>query len=243
MQHRALFGSTFLACISLAAAAPAATATAGDITAAAPAAATPRSARGFQPLFDGHSLKGWHLYGQRGKPVAGWRVVDGAIVRSGPGGDLVSDRVYRDFELRIEWKIAPGGNSGIFYRAAETQAPIYRSAIEYQVLDDQRHPDASNGRKRWASAVYDLYPPAEHVARPAGEWNQARIRVRGAEVEHWLNGVKVVAYRLGSADWNARLAQSKFKDWPEFAASRSGAIGLQDHGDEVAYRNILIRPL
>lgn len=198
---------------------------------------------GFVRLFDGRSLEGWHPYGQRGQPIRGWRVVDGAIVRSGPGGDLVSDRVYGDFELRIEWKIAPGGNSGIFYRAAETQAPIYRSAIEYQVLDDQRHPDAGNGRKRWAAAAYDLYPPSASVANPAGEWNQARIRVRGADVEHWLNGVKVVAYRLGSADWKARLAQSKFKDWPEFAATRSGVIGLQDHGDEVAYRNILIRPL
>ena len=198
---------------------------------------------GFSPLFDGRSLKGWHLYGRRGQPIAGWRVVDGAIVRSGPGGDLVSDRAYRDFDLRIEWKIAPGGNSGIFYRAAETQAPIYRSTIEYQVLDDQRHPDAGNGRTRWAAAAYDLYPPSAVVARPAGEWNQARIRVRGAEVEHWLNGVKVVAYRLDSPDWKARLRQSKFKDWPEFAAARSGVIGLQDHGDEVAYRNILIRPL
>lgn len=217
----------------------------GSAIPAAAADAPQASARpaGFSPLFDGRSLKGWHLYGQRGQPISGWRVIDGAIVRSGPGGDLVSDRVYGDFELRIEWKIAPGGNSGIFYRAAETQAPIYRSAIEYQVLDDQRHPDARNGRKRWASAVYDLYPPSALVARPAGEWNQTRIRVRGAQVEHWLNGVKVVAYRLDSPDWKARLAQSKFKDWPEFAASRSGVIGLQDHGDEVAYRNILIRSL
>ncbi len=198
---------------------------------------------GFEGLFDGRSLQGWHNHGRRGEPVRGWAVVDGALVRSGDGGDLVSDRDYADFELLIEWKIAPGGNSGIFYRASENAQPIYRSAPEYQVLDDLRHPDAANGPDRLAGALYGLYAPSRKAARPAGEWNRSRILVRGDAVEHWLNGVKLADFRIGSPDWNARLARSKFKDWPEFAAARRGAIGLQDHGDEVAYRNIRIRNL
>ncbi|MBX9400823.1 DUF1080 domain-containing protein [Lysobacter sp. BMK333-48F3] len=198
----------------------------------------------FETLFDGRSLRGWHNYGRRGQPVRGWRVADRALVRSGEGGDLVSDRDYADFELRLEWKIAAGGNSGIFYRAVESAQPIYRSAPEYQVLDDRRHPDAANGPDRHAGALYGLYPPSrDDAAKPAGQWNRSRIVVRGDAVEHWLNDTRVAAFRIGSPDWNARLARSKFKDWPEFAAARRGAIGLQDHGDEVAYRNIRIRAL
>jgi len=207
------------------------------------AVAEPRE-QGFEALFDGRSLRGWHNHGRRGEPVRGWRVVDGALVRSGEGGDLVSDRDYADFELRLEWKVATGGNSGVFYRAVESAQPIYRSALEYQVLDDRRHPDAANGPDRHAGALYGLYPPGRgDAARPAGQWNRSRIVVRGDAVEHWLNDARVAAFRIGSADWNARLARSKFKDWPEFAAARSGAVGLQDHGDEVAYRNIRIRAL
>lgn len=209
----------------------------------AAAAADPFPAPGFVALFDGRSTQGWHLYGQRGRPVAGWSVRDGALVRSGPGGDLVGDGDYGDFELRLEWKIAPGGNSGVFYRVRENDEPIYHGALEYQVLDDRRHPDARNGADRRAGALYDLYPPARAAARPAGQWNAARIVVRGEAVEHWLNGVRVAAFAIGSKDWNERLARSKFKDWPNFAAARRGAIALQDHGDEVAYRRIQIRAL
>ncbi|MGO1068840.1 3-keto-disaccharide hydrolase [Lysobacter sp. CA199] len=198
---------------------------------------------GFVPLFDGRTLRGWHGYRKSGQAVQGWQVVDGAIVRTGPGGDLVSDRSYGDFDLRIDWKIASGGNSGIFYRGSETEPDIYRSAIEYQVLDNDRHPDGKNGRDRWASAVYGLYAPEKIATRPVGEWNQSRIVARGDQVEHWLNGQKVATYTLGSADWKARVAASKFKDWPSFGIARSGVIGLQDHGDEVRYRNIRLREL
>ncbi|MEI2432587.1 DUF1080 domain-containing protein [Lysobacter yananisis] len=213
----------------------------GPAPAAGRAAAAPRA--GFVALFDGRSTQGWHLYGRRGEPVAGWSVRDGALVRSGAGGDLVSDAQFGDFELRLEWKIAPGGNSGVFYRVRENDEPVYHSALEYQVLDDRRHPDARNGADRLAGALYGLYPPARAAARPAGQWNAARIVARGDRVEHWLNGVRVAAFEIGSRDWNARLARSKFKDWPGFAGARRGAIALQDHGDEVAYRRIEIRAL
>ena len=207
------------------------------------ASAQPREQR-FETLFDGRSLRGWHNYGRRRQPVRGWNVVDGALVRSGEGGDLVSDRDYADFELRLEWKVAAGGNSGIFYRAVESALPIYRSALEYQVLDDLRHPDAANGPDRHAGALYGLYPPGRgDAAKPAGQWNRSRIVVRGDAVEHWLNDIRVAAFRIGSPDWNQRLARSKFKDWPEFAAARRGAVGVQDHGDEGAYRDIRIRAL
>ncbi|MGH8082808.1 MAG: 3-keto-disaccharide hydrolase, partial [Lysobacter sp.] len=156
---------------------------------------------GFVPLFDGRSLDGWHGYRKAGQPVEGWKVVDGAIVRTGAGGDLVSDRSYGDFELRIDWKISAGGNSGIFYRGVESEPEIYRSAIEYQVLDNDHHPDGKNGRDRWASAVYGLYAPEKITVRPVGEWNQTRIVLHDNRIEHWLNGKKVVACTLGSADW------------------------------------------
>jgi hypothetical protein len=198
---------------------------------------------GFVSLFDGRTLRGWHGYRKPGQPIQGWQVIDGAIVRTGVGGDLVSDRSYGDFELRIDWKITPGGNSGIFYRGDESEPEIYRTAIEYQVLDNDRHPDGKNGRDRWASALYGLYAPDKIATRPVGEWNQTRIVVRDHHIEHWLNGEKVVDCQLGSSDWKARVVASKFKDWPSFATLRSGVIGLQDHGDEVSYRNIRIREL
>ncbi len=198
---------------------------------------------GFVSLFDGRTLRGWHGYRKPGQSIQGWQVIDGAIVRTGAGGDLVSDRRYGDFELRIDWKITPGGNSGIFYRGDESEPEIYRTAIEYQVLDNDRHPDGKNGRDRWASALYGLYAPDKIATRPVGEWNQTRIVVRGDHIEHWLNGEKVVDCELGSPDWKSRVAASKFKDWPSFATLRSGVIGLQDHGDEVSYRNIRIREL
>ncbi|WP_242111840.1 3-keto-disaccharide hydrolase [Luteimonas aquatica] len=211
----------------------------------APGAALSAAERkqGFVSLFDGHSLRGWHGYRKPGEPVAGWAVEDGAIVRTGAGGDLVSDGRYGDFELRIDWQVAPGGNSGIFYRGDESEPEIYRTAVEYQVLDNERHPDGRNGRDRWASAAYSLYAPEKITVRPAGQWNRTRIVARGDHVEHWLNGEKVVAYTLGSADWKARVAASKFKDWPGFGVLRSGVIGLQDHGDRVRYRNIRLRAL
>ena len=198
-------------------------------------------ASGWRLLFDGRTTAGWRNYGK--ETIAnGWVVQDGALTRTGAGGDIITNDEFRNFELSIDWKIEPRGNSGIFYRASEEQDAIYWNAVEMQVLDDAGHPDGSN-RLRSAGAAYDLYPsPADHV-KSAGEWNTARLVVNGNHVEHWLNGFKLLEYELGSPDWNSKVAASKFKPHPKFGKNTQGHIGLQDHGNVVAYRNIKIRVL
>lgn len=196
---------------------------------------------GWRTLFDGRSLDAWRGYRSDRVPD-GWQVVDGALTRVSPAGDLITRDRFRDFELALEWKVAEGGNSGIMYRVTEEAAQAYETGPEMQVLDDARHPD---GRSRLtaAGAVYGLYPAPPGVVRPAGEWNAARILVHQGHVEHWLNGTRVAAYRLGSADWSARVAAGKFREWPGFGRAAWGHIALQDHGDRVAYRDIRIRPI
>jgi hypothetical protein len=196
---------------------------------------------GWRPLFDGQTLGGWRSL-RSDAPPTGWRAVDGTLVREGMGGDIASADEFGNFELTLEWKVAPGGNSGIFYRVAEGAGPTYETGPEMQVLDDERHPD---GRSRLTSAgsLYGLYPAPAGVVKPAGEWNAARIVVNGNHVEHWLNGVKTVEAEIGSDDWNQRVANSKFHQWPGFGKASRGHIALQDHGDWVAYRNIRIRVL
>jgi hypothetical protein len=154
-------------------------------------------------------------------------------------GDIVTVDTFGDFDLRFEWRVAPGGNSGVKYLVTEErEGPI---AHEYQVLDDERHPDAKVGPQRQTAAFYDVLPPAaDKPKRPAGEWNQSRILVKGNHVEHWLNGRKVLEYELGSPEVKAAIARSKFKDVPGFDAKIEGRLLLQDHGDEVAYRNIKV---
>jgi hypothetical protein len=204
----------------------------------------PEQAEGWRLLFDGTSLAGWRGYRQTTAPE-GWKVVDGAITRVGKAGDLVSADAYANFELRVDFRIAPNGNSGIFYRGVESEdGPVYHSAPEYQVIDNAGHPDAKNGPDRYCGANYALNPPANKDAcKPAGEWNSARIVVNGAHVEHWLNGEKVVEYELWSDKWKAEVAASKFKAWPTYGMAKSGLIALQDHGDDVAFKNIKIKVL
>jgi hypothetical protein len=198
-------------------------------------------AAGWRLLFDGKGLEGWRAY-EAGKPVAGWAVVDGALTRVGPGGDIVTSGTYRNFELALEWNVEPGGNSGVFYRAAPGSEWIYHSAPEMQVLDDERHADGKSPLTS-AGANYGLHPAPRGVVKPAGQWNRVRLVVNGNHVEHWLNGQKIVEYELGSADWLALVAKSKFAEWPEYGKATEGFIGLQDHGNRVAYRNIKIRVL
>ena len=196
---------------------------------------------GWRLLFDGVGLQGWRPYDRTGTPD-GWQVVDGALTRMGRGGDIITAEPYRNFELSLDWKLRAGGNSGIFYRAALGSGAIYFSAPEMQVLDDAVHVD---GRSELTSAgaVYGLYPAPRGVVRPVGEWNTARILVNGNQVEHWLNGQKIAEYAFGSDDWKRRVGSSKFKAWPEYGQASTGHIGLQDHGDWVAFRNIKIRVL
>ena len=202
-------------------------------------------ADGWKLLFDGKSTKGWHKY--KGKEVGDrWKVVDGTLSlvhKDGKdGGDIVTDDTFDSFELSIEWKVTPGANSGIMYRVEESEDSPGFTGPEYQILDNAKHPD---GRKKETSAAscYGLYAPSEDVTTPVGEWNLARIVVKGDRVEHWLNGKKVVEYEFGSDDWNKRVAASKFKEFKKFGLVKKGEIDLQDHGDDVSYRNIKIRTL
>ncbi len=209
--------------------------------AAATAQQTATSA-GWTSLFDGKTLSGWRAFKSE-QPPAGWTVKDGVLARTGAGGDLMTVKAYGSFELELDYRIAPGGNSGIMYRVTtEGQAP-YWSGPEYQILDNERHADAKNGPDRLSGANYDLIAPSAAVSKPAGEWNTARIVVHGNHVEHWLNGTKVVEYELGSAAWTKMVAESKFKAWPIYGKADRGHIVLQDHGDLVEFRNIRVKEL
>lgn len=201
-------------------------------------------AEGWVLLFDGKSIDSWRGYRQDTVPDA-WKVVDGTLTLDGRGGDIITKEQYENFDFRFEWKIAPKGNSGVFYLVQEKPEleRTYHSGPEYQVLDNSGHPDAKNGPDRFAGANYALHAPAKDVSRPAGEWNQGRIVKKGAHVEHWLNGEKVVEYELWSDDWKARVAKSKFNEMPEYGKARKGHLALQDHGDVVSYRNLKIKVL
>jgi hypothetical protein len=230
-------------------ASPASTATSAALASSGQAAATTdntltaaEQAEGWKLLFDGKTTTGWHAYQKKDTP-AGWTIVNGELTRTGEGGDLLTNDQYADFELSIDWKIAPKGNSGIFYRGLETEERIYYTAPEYQVLDNDGHPDAKNGPDRFAGANYDLIAPSKNVCHPAGQWNTTRILVRGAHVEHWLNGEKVVEYELWTPEWKTLVANNKFKQWPTYGMAKAGHIGLQDHGDTVAFKNIKLRVL
>ena len=198
-------------------------------------------AAGWRLLFDGTTTEGWRGYRRDAMP-AGWRVEAGALTRVAAGGDIITRDQFGDFELELEWQVEPGGNSGIFYRATEDEDAIWQTAPEMQVLDDAAHPDGRSPLTS-AGALYALYPAPPGIVRPAGEWNSVRLIARGPHVEHWLNGVKVVDVEIGSPDWEARIRQSKFSTVPRFGRNASGHIGLQDHGDRVAFRNIKIRVL
>ena len=200
---------------------------------------TLESEAGWKLLFDGETLQGWRGYDSKELPV-GWSVEEGLLHFSNGRGDLVTNEEFSDFELSLEWRVSGGGNSGIFYLAALGYEQIYMSAPEMQVLDDAAHQDGGDALTS-AGAAYGLYPAPRGVVRPAGEWNAARIRVENEHVEHWLNGQKIVDYVIGSPDWQERVSNSKFSDWPGYGKARSGHIGLQDHGDEVWFRDIKIR--
>jgi len=200
---------------------------------------------GWQLLFDGKTIDKWRANNGTGVP-ANWSVADGTIAAAkGEGSDLVSVDEFGDFELAVDFKVAKNGNSGIFYRGVEAKGePIYHSAPEFQVIDNEGHPDAKNGPDRFCGANYALDPPVPASAcKPAGEWNSARLVVKGPHVEHWLNGTKVVEYELWSDKWKAEVAASKFKAWPAYGMAKAGRLGLQAHGDEVAFKNIKLRVL
>ena len=196
---------------------------------------------GWELLFDGQSTDGWRGYMMDAVPD-GWQVLDGELTRVGRGRDLITKAQFEDFDLTLEWKVELGGNSGILFRAVEGPEQIYMGAPEMQILDDDNHAD---GRSPLTSvgSNYAIHPAPRGLAHPVGEWNSVRILVDGNHVEHWLNSFRTVEYELGSVDWLERVAASKFSQWPEYGQASKGHIGLQEHGDVVAFRNIKIRRL
>ena len=197
---------------------------------------------GWRVLFDGTSLGAWRGFKSDTVPP-GWRVGDGVLSKVGPVADLISRDEFGDFELELDWRIGDAGNSGIFYRGTEEYERIYWSAPEYQLLDDIKAED-NKTRLTCAGASYALYPsPAGHV-KAVGDWNHTRIVAKGPHVEHWLNGVKLLAFEQGSADWIAKVKASKFKDWPNFGTRFRGHLALQgDHPGTLGFRNIRVREL
>jgi hypothetical protein len=218
---------------------------------------------GWKLLFDGKTFNGWRSYFETMDPSKGWSIEAGCFKnskgngrpRSG-GGDIMTAELFTDFDFRFEWSMPPGGNSGVYYLFQERQdkpgVGMYmgddgRSPVgfEYQLLDDERHPDAlRNGPIRSTGSLYSLIPPNDSKRlKPAGEFNESRIVIQGKHVEHWLNGAKIVEYDLGSQALVDAIAMSKYKDVPGYGAKNKTRILFQDHGDEVRFRNLKIRVL
>lgn len=198
-------------------------------------------AQGFAQLFDGRKLEQWRAFKQKAPPVTGWSVSGASLVHAAGagGGDLVSAERYGDFDFRFDWRIARGGNSGVMFWVQEDAEQTYMSGPEYQLLDDGTGADP----KHSAGALYDLVAAAaDKPVRKPGEWNQSRIVISKGRLQQWLNGKLVVDTRLDDDAWQALVTGSKFKDWP-FAKVREGHLALQDHGDEVAFRNLRIKRL
>lgn len=201
------------------------------------------SRSGWKLLFDGKTTEGWRKFGTDEPVGSAWKVEEGALTLtpgSGSGGDVMTDQDYADFDLLIDWKVAQGGNSGLFFRSDPTQNPPYLTGPEMQILDNERHPDRRSVLTS-AGAIYGVYPASLHAIRPAGEWNTFRITAIGPWVRHFANGVLVANYRINSEAWKKKKEASMFKDWDQWGQKPKGRIAMQDHGDKVAFKNIKIR--
>ncbi|MBO6172614.1 MAG: DUF1080 domain-containing protein [Bacteroidales bacterium] len=227
---------------------------------------------GYIVIFDGTSLNGWRGYGKDNVP-ARWTIEDGCLKftgtgagesQSGDGGDIIFTKKFKNFELKFDWKISKGGNSGVFYLAREVKTvkdgkeqyePIYISSPEYQVLDNANHPDAKLGKdgNRQSASLYDMIPAVPQNQNPFGEWNSGSIMVYQGTVVHAQNGVNVLEYHLWTPKWTEMLQASKFSEeaWPLAfellnnlgGDAHEGYIGFQDHGNDVWYRNIRVKIL
>jgi len=199
---------------------------------------------GWVLLFDGKTMNGWKPY--QGREQEGWSVVNGELFckEEGPKkrADLITEQMYDNYELSVDWKISPKHNSGIVYRCTEENGASYESGPEYQLIDDAGYPSKLQD-KQLSGANYDMNPPSVQVVKPIGEFNNTRIVVNKAHVEHWLNGVKVVEYELWTPEWEKTKAGSKWKDVKQYGMSKTGYIALQDHGGGVTFKNIKLRKL
>ena len=202
--------------------------------------------QGWQLLFDGKNTKGWHTY-LKPEATSAWKVVDGTLQldpKAEGQGDLVTDKEYENYELSLEWNISEGGNSGVIFGVHED--PIYQATydtgIEMQVLDNEKAEDNKKAN-HLAGSLYDMKTPSASVAKPAGQWNSARLQKKNGHLTFWLNNTKIVEIQMGSAEWQQLLNDSKFKTWKGFAAYPKGHIALQDHGHQVSFRDIKIKQL
>ncbi|HUS00181.1 MAG TPA: DUF1080 domain-containing protein [Chitinophagaceae bacterium] len=207
---------------------------------------------GWQSLFDGQTTNGWHAYGKQTIGKA-WKVEDGALhldaafKKTAPneGGDIVTDQEFDNFDLKLEWKISPKGNSGIMIYVKEDAAKYgqpYFTGPEMQIVDNAGHPDGKLFKHK-AADLYDLIPSTREAAKPVGEWNQVEIIANNGKLDFYFNGEHNVSTNMWDDNWRSMIAGSKFKAWPDFGTFKSGRIDLQDHGDEVWFRNIKIKRL
>lgn len=208
---------------------------------------------GWQLLFDGSSTKGWHTYGKT-EVGSAWQAVDGTLHLDASkkdkwqtvgGGDIVTNDAYENYHLKLEWKISKDGNSGVIFDVQDEPAKyeyVWHTGPEMQVLDNDGHPDGKIFKHR-ASNLYDLVPSTSEPVKPVGEWNLAEIIQNKGKLEFKLNGVTVVSTSIGDDAWRALIAGSKFKSMPDFGKFQYGKLALQDHGNDVWFRNIKIQKL
>ncbi|MBI1228279.1 MAG: DUF1080 domain-containing protein [Bacteroidetes bacterium] len=213
------------------------------------------SLAGWRLLFDGSTLNGWRGYNRPDLPKLGWSVENGEIIIAKTpnpkpndfGGDIITTEKYGNFELSVDFMLTDSANSGIFFRVLEEKdSAIYHNAPEYQLIDDatwaKMLPDFNMDTHRTGDN-YDMQAGSGCSMNPIGQWNTAKLLHNNGKVEHWLNGNKCLEYEIGSPEWKAQLAKSKFKSWPQYGLTNPGYIGLQDHDHEVRFRNIKIRNL
>ncbi|MGB3774385.1 MAG: DUF1080 domain-containing protein [Leeuwenhoekiella sp.] len=229
---------------------PANTKASSEISATGDTASMGSGQKDWTALFDGKDLNGWHAY--NGEEPTQWRVEDETLIftpaenRKG-SENLVTDATYTDFELSLDYKISEGGNSGVMWAVEENEAyhEPYITGPEVQILDNERHPDAKAGKSHQSGALYDMIPPSSEVAKPAGEWNSMTFvvnhKTNTGSID--LNGTRVVDFPVKGEEWKSLVKKSKFADWEHFAQTESGHIALQDHGHEVAFKNIKIKEL
>ena len=183
----------------------------------------------------------WRGY-QRESMPDGWKMVNGDLSRIKDAGDIITTAQFENFELRFEWKVEHGGNSGVFFGVSEDGAVAWHSGPEYQLLHNAGHPDGQAAITA-AGSNYAVHPPIEDMTNPVGEWNRSRLRVNRGHVEHWMNGMYLLSYDIGDDEWQRRVTDSKFSELPLYGQNRRGHIAIQDHGDPVWFRNMKIRAL
>ena len=212
-------------------------------------------AEGWSLLWDGKTTDGWRSVKRAEFPTAGWEIKDGNLIinetggaESAAAGDIITQAKFSDFELELQFKITPGANSGIkfFVDPELNKGPGSAIGPEFQILDDQRHPDAKLGRPgtRTIGSLYDMQAaPSDKKVKPVGEWNTARVRSKNKQLTYWLNGVQTLDIERGGKQWRDLVTDSKYKVWKNFGELEEGHILLQDHGNQVFFRNIKIRDL